>query len=75
MKTPDVSFAGNNYIYRGSIDVVKNTYGSGGGGQMMQSKMGGGNTSFRSLTTPIIEVAGDGKTAKAYHPRLAGRNP
>jgi len=65
-KTPDVSFAGNGYIYRGTIDVVKNTYGSGGGGDMMDSQSGPGNTSFRTLTTPIIEVAGDGKTAKAF---------
>ncbi len=74
-KTPDVSFAGNNYVYRGDIDVQKNTYGSGTGtkqdadtqskNQMMQ-QVAPGNTSFRTLTTPIIVVAGDGKTAKAF---------
>ena len=61
-KTPGVSFAGNNYIVQGDIEVIKKFYGSGG--HMQQPT--GGNTSFRSLTTPIIEVAGDGKTAKGF---------
>jgi hypothetical protein len=74
-KTPDVSFASNRGVYQGDIDVIYSYYGSGSrkagkkdekGTAGMTMQAGGGNTSFRALTTPIIEVAGDGKTAKAY---------
>ena len=74
-KDSDITFAGNGYIYRGTIDVHQNTYGYGTGTKnnsetMTQSQMiqtaAAGNTSFRTLTTPIIVVAGDGKTGKAW---------
>jgi hypothetical protein len=75
-KRDDITFAGNGYIYKGPIEVHQNTYGYGtgskkanaeaqsSGGQIQQAAPG--NTSFRTLNTPIIVVAGDGKTAKAF---------
>lgn len=75
-KAKDITFAGNGYIYRGDIDVHKNTYGYGTGTKKSSAKeqsnsgmiqqASPGNTSFRTLTTPIIVIAGDGKTAKAF---------
>jgi len=74
--TPDVSFASNRGVYRGDIDLIYSYYGSGSRknkdkketGSQPQMMMGGGagSLSYRLLTTPIIEVAGDLKTAKAY---------
>jgi hypothetical protein len=74
-KTPGVSFAHNKGVYFG-IDVLRKYYGSGKSlqnspkteqsGQQPMMQTGAGNISFRTLTTPIIYVAGDGKTAKAY---------
>lgn len=74
-KTPDVSFASNSGVYRGDIDIIYSYYGSGsrknkskkdtGGAPKMMSG-GAGSAAYRLLTTPIIEVAGDLKTAKAY---------
>lgn len=75
-KTPDVSFASNRGVYRGDIDLIYSYYGSGsrknkdkketGGAPQMMMGGGAGSLSYRLLTTPIIEVAGDLKTAKAY---------
>jgi hypothetical protein len=75
-KTPGVTFAHNVGIVTG-IDAIRKYYGTGKGYTndpkkeqtatpqgMMQA--GAGNISFRTLTTPIVHVAGDGKTAKAY---------
>jgi hypothetical protein len=75
-KTPGVSFAHNVGVYTG-IENLRQYYGTGRGygndpkkeqsgapQGMMQA--GAGNISFRTLTTPIIHVAGDLKTAKAY---------
>jgi len=74
-KAKDITFAGNGYIYKGDIAVHQNTYGYGTGtknnsetqtaSQMIQ-QAAPGNTSFRTLNTPIIVVAGDGQTAKAF---------
>jgi hypothetical protein len=74
-KTPGVSFAHNRGVYFG-IDVIRKYYGSGKSlqnspkteqtGQAPMMQAGAGNISFRTLTTPIIYIAGDGKTAKAY---------
>lgn len=73
-KTPGVTFAHNRGIYTG-IETISKYYGTGKGYENNPEKeqsgtpmmmAGAGNTSFRMLTTPIIEVAGDGKTAKAY---------
>lgn len=75
--TPGVSFAGNGYIVQGDIDVIYSFYGSGsrknkdknesGSGQQQHMMSGGaGAISYRLLTTPIIQVAGDLKTAKAW---------
>lgn len=73
---PDVSFAGNGYIVQGDIDVIYSFYGSGsrknkkteaaGGEQQHMAGGGAGSISYRLLTTPIIQVAGDLKTAKAW---------
>jgi hypothetical protein len=75
-KTPDVSFASNRGVYRGDIDVIYSYYGSGSRkagkkeekSDAPQMMMGGGPgvTSVRLLTTPIIQIAGDMKTAKAW---------
>lgn len=70
-KRDDITFAGNAYIYKGPIDVHQNTYGYGTGknkteNSQMMAQGAAGTTSFRTLTTPIIVVAGDGKTAKAF---------
>jgi SnoaL-like domain len=74
-KRDDITFAGNGYIYKGPIEVHQNTYGYGTGknktnaesqGGQMMAQAAAGTTSFRTLTTPIIVVAGDGKTAKAF---------
>jgi hypothetical protein len=75
-KTPGVTFAHNVGIVTG-IEAIRKYYGTGKGYTndpkkeqtatpqgMMQA--GAGNISFRTLTTPIIHIAGDGKTAKAY---------
>jgi len=75
-KTPGVSFAHNVGVVTG-IEAIRQYYGTGKGYEndpekeqtatpqgMMQA--GAGNISFRTLTTPIIHIAGDGKTAKAY---------
>jgi hypothetical protein len=75
-KTAGATFAHNVGIVTG-IEAIRKYYGTGKGYTndpkkeqtatpqgMMQA--GAGNISFRTLTTPIIHIAGDGKTAKAY---------
>jgi hypothetical protein len=87
--TAGMSFAENQGIFKGDLDVIKRLYGTaastwmntgfsgpaGGTGKDAGNPSAGdssappkpsGNFSFRTLTTPIIEVAGDGKTAKAW---------
>jgi hypothetical protein len=101
-KTPNMSFAENEGIYTGDVNVIKRMYGDSAGSWMgngagpaqkggSSAAAGGppggapgaaaggpqggppggggaqsGNFSMRTLTTPIIEIAGDGKTAKAF---------
>jgi len=73
-QTPGVTFAHNRGIYTG-IDTIRKYYGTGKGvandpqGEQSGAPMmigGAGNMAFRMLTTPIIEIAGDGKTAKGF---------
>lgn len=69
-KTPGVSFASNRGVYQGDIEMIKKYYGMGetpeDKNKAFEQQNKPGYTTFRTINTPLIEVAGDGKTAKAF---------
>jgi len=69
-KTPGLSFASNRGVYKGDIEMIKKYYGMGETQEEKQNKFEQQNppgyTTFRTISTPLIEVAGDGKTAKGW---------